>query len=224
MKSTASKISVLFSSILLLAIIIFSSCAYSKKAAKKLFVKAQTQQFDIIVVPGVPFENGQWSYTMKGRVYWAKYLYDKGIAKNIMFSGSSVYSPYYEGKIMALYAEALGIPKQNIFYEIKAEHSTENIYYSYHLAKKMGFNKIALASDQFQTKTLKSFSKKKLYNDVGLVPMVVDTMNIIKQTMINPTIESQSAYNNNFISIKKRESFFKRLKGTMGKNIIIERE
>ena len=54
-----------------------------------------------------------------------------GMAKNVMFSGSAVYTPYYESKIMALYAEAIGIPKERIYIETEAEHSTENIFYSY---------------------------------------------------------------------------------------------
>ena len=37
--------------------------------------------------------------------------------------------------------------------------------------------------------------------------------------MINPAIDFKKAYDSNFISIKSRESFWKRLRGTMGKNI-----
>src|SRR6185369_3322646 len=118
-------------------------CAFSGKTSKKLFNEASRKQYDIIVVPGVPLENGKWSKTMKGRVYWSKFLYDKGIAKNIMYSGSAVYTPYYEAQVMGLYAVALGIPKENIFTETKAEHSTENIYYSYYKAKQLGFKTIA---------------------------------------------------------------------------------
>jgi uncharacterized SAM-binding protein YcdF (DUF218 family) len=199
--------------------VIFFSCAYSPKATKKLLSNSKATIYDIVIVPGIPFENGKWSYTMKGRVYWAKYLYDNGITKNIMFSGSSVYSPYYEGMIMALYAEALGVPKNNIFYEIQAEHSTENAYYSYHLAKKLGFIKIAIASDPFQTKTLKSFSHKKLSRDIGMIPMVVDTMKALQPIMTDPEIDFKKAFNKDFVSIKKREGFFKRLRGTMGYNI-----
>ena len=37
--------------------------------------------------------------------------------------------------------------------------------------------------------------------------------------MIDPVIDIQKAFNKDFISIKKRQGFFKRLKGTMGYNI-----
>src|SRR5579871_1824586 len=156
---------------------------------------------------------------MKGRIYWSKYLFDHGIAKNIMYSGSSVYSPYYEGEVMALYAKALGIPAEHIFTETKAEHSTENIYYSYKKAKKLGFITIALASDPFQSKSLRKFIRKKIDAEVAVIPMVIDTMKMIEPTMTDPEIDYQKAYNPNFISLTKREGFWKRLRGTMGKNM-----
>jgi uncharacterized SAM-binding protein YcdF (DUF218 family) len=200
-------------------IFLVASCSFSNKAATKLFEQYKNKSFDIIVVPGVPLENGKWSRIMKGRIYWSKYLYDHGIAKNIMYSGSSVYSPYYEGEVMALYAKALGIPAEHIFTETKAEHSTENIYYSYKKAKKLGFHTIALASDPFQSKSLKKFTRKKVDPAVAIIPMVIDTMKMIEPTMTDPEIDYQKAYNPNFISLTKREGFWKRLRGTMGKNI-----
>ena len=198
---------------------IFNSCYFNHHQTQKLFDKAKTKVFDIVVVPGLPLENGHWSKIMKGRIYWSKYLYDQGIVKNIMFSGSSVYSPYYEGEIMAMYAIALGVPKEHVFSETHAEHSTENIYYSYKKSKKLGFKTIALASDPFQTKTLKRFTKKKVSADVVLIPMVVDTIKLLEPEMKEPFIEYQKAFNKDFISIRQRQSYIKRLRGTMGKNI-----
>jgi len=195
------------------------SCSYSSKAARRLFNEASKKKYDIVVVPGVPFENGKWDRTMKGRIYWSKYLFDQGIAKNIMFSGSAVYSPYYEAKIMALYAESIGIPKSNIFIEIKAEHSTENIYYSYKKSKQLGYNTVALASDPFQTKMLSKFTRKKVSTEIDLIPMVLDTMKKMEPDMTDPVIDFNQAFDKEFISIVKRENFFKRLNGTRGLNI-----
>lgn len=156
---------------------------------------------------------------MRGRVYWSKYLYDKGIAKNIMYSGSSVYSPYYESVIMSLYAGALGVPKQHIFTETKAEHSTENIFYSYKKARQLGFKRIAVASDPFQTKLLRRYIRKKVSPDIDVIPFVLDTLKKLEQTMTDPKIDFKQAFNKNFISLKKREGFWKRLKGTRGLNV-----
>jgi len=200
-------------------LILFYSCSYSSRAARSQLQKSGSKVFDVVVVPGIPLNDGKWSMTMKRRIYWAKFLYDKGITKNIIFSGSAVYTPYYEGIVMALYAIAIGVPQEHVFYETDAEHSTENIYYSYLKAKKLGFNKIALASDPFQTKSLKSFAHKKLSRDIAMLPMIMDTIKILEPKMIDPVIDLQKAFKKDFISIKERQGFFKRLKGTMGYNI-----
>lgn len=195
------------------------SCSFSSKTCLKLLKQSMNESYDVIVVPGVPFVNAKWDSTMKVRVYWSEYLYGKGIAKNIMYSGSAVYSPYYEGEIMAMYAEAIGIPKENIFTETKAEHSTENIYYSWKKAKKAGFNKIALATDPFQAKMLKRFILKKLNPGVGIIPIVFDTLEALRSRMTDPAIDFKKAYVNDFIPLPEREGFWKRLKGTMGKDL-----
>jgi uncharacterized SAM-binding protein YcdF (DUF218 family) len=199
-----------------LLLLVVESCSYSGKTTRRMLEQVKGKRFDVIVVPGVPLENGKWSRTMKARIYWAKYLYDKGIAKNLMFSGSAVYTPYYEGIVMALYANALGIPKEHLYSETRAEHSTENIYYSYLKAKKLGFNTIALASDPFQTKLLKRFTRRKVSPEVVMLPMVKDTLKMMEPAMTDPQIPIDEAFKPGFVSIRKREGFFKRLRGTLG--------
>lgn len=200
-------------------LVTYSSCYFSHAKTQQLYNKASKISYDIIVVPGVPLVNGRWDSTMKGRVYWSKYLYDKGIAKNIMYSGSSVYTPYYEGEVMALYAVAIGIPKEHIFTETRAEHSTENMYYGYYKSKQLGFKKIALATDPFQGKQLIGFAKRRLSRDIGIIPFVVDSLKTMWPVMTDPVIDYQKAFNKNFVSIKKRQSSWKRFKGTMSWNI-----
>ncbi len=199
--------------------LLFCSCNFSKKTCLKYLNKSKNESFDMVIVPGVPLLNGKWDYTMKGRILWSKYLYDAGIAKNIMYSGSAVYSPYYEGEVMALYAEALGIPKEHIYTETKAEHSTENIYYSYKKAKQLNFDKIALASDPFQTKLLSRFVRKKVSADIRLLPMVVDSLKEMNTVKIDPQINYQKAFVTDFKSLPERQGFWKRLRGTRGLNI-----
>jgi len=151
---------------------------------------------------------------VKCRVYWAVYLYNEGIAKNIIFSGSAVYTPYVESEIMALYAEQMGVPKEHIFLETKAEHSSENLYYSYVLAKKEGFKSIAVASDAVQCGFLKRFKRKFDLDDVQFIPIVYDDLELKKYP--DPKINDQEAYVADFISLKDRESFFMRYRCTHG--------
>jgi uncharacterized SAM-binding protein YcdF (DUF218 family) len=209
-----------FGLLFLPAALVVSACSFSGKASKKLLEKAAASgPYDVIIVPGIPLNDGKWDRVMKGRIYWSKYLFEKGIAKNIMYSGSAVYSPYYEAKVMALYAIALGLPTENIYTELKAEHSTENIYYSYQYARKLGFKKIAIASDPFQTRTLRGYARKRVSPDITLIPFVKDTLKMIEPAMIDPAIDYQKAFNPGFISIKKRYSFWKRMRGTIRGNI-----
>ncbi|MBP6335246.1 MAG: YdcF family protein [Bacteroidia bacterium] len=204
---------------LLLSTLILTSCSFSQRTSRKYLIESTKQPYDIIIVPGVPLEDESWSETMKGRIYWSKYLFDKGITRNIMYSGSSVYTPYYEAMVMAMFAEAIGIPKENIFIETKAEHSTENIYYSYKKSLKLGFQKVALASDPFQTKLLRRFTRKIVNQNVGLIPFVYDTLRAMEPTMIDPKLNFSAAFNKDFVSIIERETFWKRLRGTRGLNL-----
>ena len=197
-------------------IIILSSCSYSARTCRTLLKQSASKSYDIVVVPGVPLENEKWSPTMKARIYWSKYLYDKGIAKNIMYSGSAVYSPFCEGEVMALYAEAIGIPKEHVFSETKAEHSTENIYYSYKKAKKLGFHSVALASDPFQTKMLRRFTFKIVSPDVALIPMVIDSVKVMAHQIVDPEVDYKQTFVKNFVPLNERENFWKRFKGTRG--------
>lgn len=196
---------------------LLTSCMLFGPSAPKTTHASLTQApFDAIIVPGVPYDGSHWSETMMARVKWSKYLYDKGYAKNIIYSGSAVYSPYVEAEIMALYAQSMGIPIEHIYTETRAEHSTENVYYSYRLAKENGFKHLALATDPFQAKSMRKFIKKFDF-PVLLLPILSDTLE--QQDLTEPSIEPEPAKKEPFVSIVERESFFKRLKGTFGQNI-----
>jgi uncharacterized SAM-binding protein YcdF (DUF218 family) len=203
--------------------VLLSGCSLFRPGPNKLFKKAlENGPFDVIIVPGVPFDGNTWSMQMKGRVIWADYLIKQGIAKNVIFSGGAVYSPYVEAEIMALYAIALGTPKEKIFTEDKAEHSTENIYNSYHLAKKMGFKKIAVASDPFQSNLLMGFTKRRFKLPITHIPYVIPLLSTIDD--VNPQIIPDSAKVKDFISIVESQSKWHRFRGTRGKNIKFEKE
>jgi hypothetical protein len=188
------------------------SCASPLKSLHKALTKAP---YDVIIVPGIPYNDQNWeSNIMKDRVVWSLYLYKKGIARNVIFSGNAVYSPYLEGKIMALHAIALGIPGQHVFSETKTEHSTENLIYSYRMAKKMGFEKIAVATDPFQSITLKTYAWDYSI-PVAFIPIVYDS---IRYFTIDSSfqIDPSAAYVSDFVPLPQRENSIKRLMGTLG--------
>lgn len=196
----------------------FVSCLLFRPSAKKLTKRAKKAhtQYDAIIVPGVPFNEPTWDVTMQMRVLWAVHLYQRGITKNIIMSGGSVYSPYVEAEIMKLYAIKLGVPANNILVDSIAQHSTENMWYSYLLGKKNGFETMALATDPFQTRMLYRFGKKKL-KTVKFLPVIFDTLRTLNQT--TPQIDYLPYKINNFKSIVETQSKWYRLRGTMGRHI-----
>ncbi len=190
---------------------------HKKSASKNKLDQSKTIRYDAIIVPGYPFDGEEWSMLLKDRIQWSAHLYNSKIAQNIIYSGSSVYTPYVESKIMALYAQALGVPKEHILTETQAEHSSENLYYSYQLAQENGFKRIAIATDPFQARFLKRFVKKMKGVQIDFLPIQYD---VIRNKDLNtPTIDAQQAFVQDFESLPDRESFFERMKGTMGKKV-----
>lgn len=196
--------------------LLLTHCSFSRYA-KKSFERAEKEKpFDVVIVPGVPYEKENTTSIMTMRVYWAKQLYDSGFTKNIIFSGSAVYSPYVEGVVMKIMADSLGIPSDHTFSETKAEHSTENVYYSWKMAKEMGFEKIGLSTDPFQAGLLRSFVRKYTPG-VKPIPIVFDRLDIDGKAL--PVIDYSAAFVPGFVSITQREGFWERFSGTMGKRV-----
>lgn len=192
-------------------------CSYDKTNKESTELNDMlANPYDVIIVPGVPYLEPSMKTVLKARILWAKYLFQRGIAKNIIFSGASVYTPYVESKVMKIYADSLGIPSENTFSEEEAEHSTENIFYSVKMAHDMGFKRIALATDHYQAYLLKGYIKKK-FPEVEIITISYKKINMKADW---PEIDAESAYAENFVSLAKRENKIKRMKGTMGMNVI----
>jgi uncharacterized SAM-binding protein YcdF (DUF218 family) len=197
----------------LIVILLFAlSCASPLRSYQKALPGAP---YDVIIVPGIPYQDNDWnSNVMRSRVVWSCFLYSRGIARHIIYSGSAVYSPYVEGKIMALHALALGIPEDAVFSETKAEHSTENLVYSYRMAKQMGFEKIAVATDPFQSASLKTYAWD-CHLHVTFIPVIADSLAAFP---VDPDlhVDPTPAVVRDFIPLPKRENFIRRALGTMG--------
>ncbi|HSY60398.1 MAG TPA: YdcF family protein, partial [Cytophaga sp.] len=132
-------------------------------------------------------------------------------------SGGAVYSPYKEAEIMAMYAIQLGIPAEHIFIEIQAEHSTENLYYSYKIAQQNGFKRVAVATDATQSSFMYSANNHRFKIPVDFIPIVYDTLKQLPR--VKPDIDQDAALVPDFVSIIDRESLWKRLRGTRGRKV-----
>jgi vancomycin permeability regulator SanA len=183
----------------------------------KQFAQAELKApYDAVIVPGVPYADEEWQELLQKRIRWAVLLYQKGLTRHIIFSGSAVYTPYIESEIMRLFALEYGVPDSVIFTEQNAEHSVENVYNSYLLAKEKGFSKVALATDKFQSRMME-WASSNMKVEVDFIPIVEEKLaeKNFRKVQINPS----TAYVSDFVSIEDRESFWERLRGTFGKNV-----
>ncbi len=204
-------------SVLVGALVFVTSWLLKRSTIKTYNHYVAVAPYDVIIVPGLPYDTLQQNMLLKVRILWAKNLYDKGITGNIIFSGSAVHTPWVEGRIMKTIADSLGIPASHTFVEDKAEHGNENVYYSWKLAKQMGFKKIALATDQYQNSFLSSFIKKKT-PDVALLPVSVDSFSVYgKQDL--PVIDASGALVDDFVPLKDRESRWERFQSSFSNEV-----
>jgi uncharacterized SAM-binding protein YcdF (DUF218 family) len=197
-------------------ILVLTHCSVTKHAERSYAQARKEKPFDVIIVPGVPYDKAATTSVMTLRLYWAKHLYDSGFTKNIIFSGSSVYTHFVEGIAMKIMADSLGIPPDHTFYETKAEHSTENIYYSWKMAREKGFQKIALATDPYQAALLGRFMSRYTPG-VKNVPIVFSLLDIDDRSL--PKIDTSAAFVQDFVPLTTREGFWERFQGTMGKRV-----
>ena len=66
---------------------VICSCGAFRPSPGKLFERAlKNKPYDVIIVPGYPYDGHDWNTVIKGRVIWANYLIQKKIAKNVIFS------------------------------------------------------------------------------------------------------------------------------------------
>ena len=205
-----------------LAIILASVVVYfyiNYKAKVQYTHAIEHTPYDVIIVPGFPYRDSTWNDIMKMRVLWSIHLFEQGQARHIIYSGSAVYSPYIESEIMKQYALAMGIPAASILTETKAEHSTENLYYAYQIARENNFKKIALATDPFQSFFLTFFAHDHHMN-IDYLPIQFDMLpdSDMKKLHIDPS----TALVPHFVPLPDRQSLYERLKGTLGDNIHLD--
>ncbi len=132
-------------------------------------------------------------------MYWAKKLLESGITRNIIFSGAAVNSPYVEGVYMKILADSLGMTKAHLFSETQALHGDENVIYGMNLAKKLGFKKVAIATDPFQFAYLRYLIFKE---GIDFLPFPPDSMKAFEQPL--PKADFSPAFVKNFVPLKER--------------------
>ncbi len=203
--------------IAILTIFISDSCNVRKIARRIYNTHITRAPYDALIVPGMPYDSlKQVNSGFNARIVWAKKLYDRGIVKNVIFSGTACYTPYVEAEIMKQTAIAMGMPAEHIYTESKAEHTKENAYYGWLLAKKLGFEKVAFASDPYQSFFVEGFIQANT-PEMGILPIDVDSLK--KYYVPLPSIDAGKAFVKDFIPLNKRESFGTRVRHTNHNNL-----
>lgn len=173
--------------------------------------------YDAIIVPGFPFDDEQGRMTVfhRMRLFWAYHLYTTGETRNIIVSGGAVHSPYVEAEVMAIHLREMGVNPRNIYIENRAEHSTENVFYSLELARNAGFSRIAVATDPMHSRMI-SFLLRKSGLDVDYLPADIATVGTMYWKYFDHTVDASPAMVKNFVPLKEREERTERMKGTKG--------
>lgn len=188
--------------LVLLGIIISTGFLLSRSAANAYQKAVSLGPYDAIVIPGLPYDSPEVNKLYKARMLWANNLYQKGIARHIILSGSAVHTPYVEALTMKTMCDSMGIPPQKTFIETQALHSTENIDYSLQLAQKYGFTKVAVATDPFQYFFLNRYVTAKNLN-VQMLPFPIDSLRAYNNQSV-PKINPKDAFVENFVPLKHR--------------------
>lgn len=114
---------------------------------------APKEPFDALIVPGCPSRpDGALTECQIRRATWAAILYERGYAHHIVPSGAEVMTPFVEAEAIAAALSALGVPRDRIYLEPHALHTEENIYNAVQIAQKLGWRRLAVASDRGQAR------------------------------------------------------------------------
>ncbi len=105
------------------------------------------KKFDIIIVLGSPAtDECEAGAIMKDRVAKGIELLNLGVAKKILFTGSSVINNCTEAEAMAAYAISKGVSKDRILKETRARNTYQNAYYATAQMKKLNFTSAAIVT------------------------------------------------------------------------------
>jgi len=204
--------------LMLVCVASLSSCALQQNVVLQT---VPATKFDAIIVPGFPFddEEGQMNTFQRMRLFWAYHLYSTGVTERIIVSGGAVHTPYVEAEIFAHFLCELGVNPKHIIIENKAEHSTENVFYSLEMARNLGFTNVAVATDPMQTMMLR-FLLRKIELPVHYVPTDIKLIAQLYWRQFGMSIDGSGAFVDNFVPLKMREKRKERMRGTKGERYL----
>jgi len=114
---------------------------------------------DVIIVLGTSIKDGKVSSVYRERINHGIYLYNKGLAKKIVFTGGlGKGQSETESSVAKKYALTQGIPNEAIITEEKSISTYENFKYSKQLMDSLGFKTALIVSDPHHMKRAMTFA------------------------------------------------------------------
>lgn len=199
----------------------FTSCTLQQNMGAMEMATSTPKKYDAIIVPGFPFDDdeGKMNTFQRMRLFWAYHLYKTGVTERIIVSGGAVHTPYVEAEIFAHFLTELGVDPKHIIIENKAEHSTENVFYSLEMARNLGFTQVAVATDPMQTLMLR-FLLRKLDLPFNYEPTDIKLIGQLYWKQFDMSIDGSGAFVANFVPLKVREKRQERMRGTRGERYL----
>lgn len=175
--------------------------------------------YEAIIIPGYPYDaDGKMNAIYKMRLFWAFHLYSEGRVEKIITSGSAVHSPYVEAEIFALYLMEMGVDADDIIIENQAQHSLENVFYGMEIARSRGFEKVAVATDMWQSGMIQFIANRYGHElgDVDFLPARIGLIVTRYWNSFDLKIDAERAQVTDFVPLVERKPKKERLQGTRG--------
>ena len=119
------------------------------------------KKYDIAIVLGSPAkDDGSLSRMQKTRVDAAIRLYQNKKVKKILISGSNVVNDYVEAEVMAAYAIDKGIPASDIYLEIKARNTFENLKFAKNICNQTNIKDVIVVTSNFHARRAQFMVRK----------------------------------------------------------------
>ncbi len=155
----------------ILSLIMISAFLYTTGYTDTLSIdKIKGEKYDCGVILGAAvWKRNQPSPVLKGRIYKAFELYNKGIIKKIQVTGGKAPGELTEAETAYRYLKKLGVSENDILIENNTSTTTEQIkFIRSELLENKEFEKIIIISDQFHLKRVLEICKFFNVNAEGI--------------------------------------------------------
>jgi uncharacterized SAM-binding protein YcdF (DUF218 family) len=131
--------------------------------------------FDVAIVLGCPANpDAQLSLCQACRVHAAVDVFERRVARNLLFSGADAHSPDIEAVVMANAAIARGVPDDRIARETTALTTWQNLRYSRRIARSHAWRDVLIVSTADHLPRARRIARHFGYDDAHTAYLACD--------------------------------------------------